>query len=323
MLVICFCRSICCVFALQECFMDANGTSTGEPGSLSVADTNEIIPIINQIRAEKSCAFDVVVRSQDYHPENHISFGPTHGLEPFSHLAGKGELPLTCVNPQSGKTKDASCCPTYHIAPYDCETKLCPVTDAVLEQKSAVPMDSPACTICKDTPEECYETTQAMWTNHCLQEGDSSFPPKLNTEPTDIVVQKGGNLYVDAYSAFMDNTRKLKTELDDILKDKEVDTIYIMGIATDYCVYYSTVDALMLGYEVYLVLDACRGIAPDTIEVALADMESKGAKIVNSTDVFALECVADDEPEEVDSSDAVSTFALSTVLLLVGIASTL
>ena len=287
--------------------MDANGTASGEAGSLAVADTNEIIPIINGIRAEKSCAFDVVIRSQDFHTEDHISFGPTHGLEPFAHLAGKGELPLTCVTPESGKTSDASCCPTYHIQPYDCETMLCPVTttadDTVAQTRSLdAVLSSPACSICKETPDECYKTTQAMWTNHCLQDGDSSFPPTLVTESTDIVVQKGGNQHVDAYSAFMDNTRKLKTDLDDILKDKEVDTIYIMGIATDYCVYYSTVDALMLGYNVNLVLDATRGIAPETVDAALEDMIAKGAVVLNSTDVLALECESDSNKEADESA---------------------
>ena len=150
--------------------MDANGTASGEPGSLAVADTHEIIPIINELRAEKSCAFDVVIRSQDFHTEDHISFGPTHGLEPFAHLAGKGELPLTCVTPESGKTSDASCCPTYHIEPYDCDTMLCPVTttagDIAQTRSLDALLSSPACSICQEAPDECYATTQAMWTNH-------------------------------------------------------------------------------------------------------------------------------------------------------------
>jgi nicotinamidase-related amidase len=225
------------IIDVQDCFMEASGTASGQDGSLPVADTASIIPIINQIRTEKSCLFDVVVRSQDYHTANHISFGPTHGLEPFSHLAGLGELPLTCVNPSSGLTQDASCCPTFHIDPYNCTTKLCPDVENSLEGAYEATMDSPACSICKDTPEECFGTTQAMWTNHCLQTEDSNFPPSVITQDSDIIVQKGGNPYVDSYSAFMDNARKLKTPLDEILQDHDVGTIYIMGIATDYCKY--------------------------------------------------------------------------------------
>lgn len=215
--------------------MDAEGTDSGEPGSLSVGDTHEIIPIINNLRTEKECRFDVVVRSEDFHPENHVSFEPTHGLEPFAHLAGKGELPLMCVNPESGMATDGSCCPTYHIESYDCDTMLCPVIDSSkpLERTMDAVLSTPACTICLDSPEDCFETTQAMWTNHCLQDGDSTFPSTLLSESTDIVVQKGGNEYLDSYSAFMDNTKKIKTELDDVLKDLDVGTVYILGIATD------------------------------------------------------------------------------------------
>jgi len=75
-----------------------------------------------------------------------------------------------------------------------------------------------------------------MWTDHCLQTGDSTFPPSLVTKPTDIIVQKGTNTYVDAYSAFMDNSGNLKTSLDATLQANAVDTLYVAGIATDVCV---------------------------------------------------------------------------------------
>jgi hypothetical protein len=73
--------------------MEASGTASGQDGSLPVADTAAIIPIINQVRIEKSCLFDVVVRSQDYHTVNHISFGPMHGLEPFPISLVSGSFP--------------------------------------------------------------------------------------------------------------------------------------------------------------------------------------------------------------------------------------
>jgi nicotinamidase-related amidase len=300
------------IIDVQNCFMEASGTSSGQDGSLAVAGTAGIVPIINGIRTEKSCLFDVVVRSQDYHTVNHISFAPTHGLEPFAHLSGKGELPVTCIDPDSGSQQDASCCPTYHISPYDCNTTLCPDTENSPVEALVEIMESPACTICKETPEECFETTQAMWTNHCLQEGDSTFARELITEDSDIVLQKGLYQYVDSYSAFMDNTRRLKTPLDNIMQENNVGTIYIMGIATDYCVYYSVLDALTLGYEVYLVVDASRGIAGETTDAALADMEAKGAMLINSTDVFATECP---KVEEKSTSGAVFTKIARAALL--------
>ena len=292
---------------VQNCFCEGNITSSGEPGSLSVAETASLIPVLNSMREEKSCLFDSVVRSQDFHPPGHISFGPTHGLEPFSHLFGKGELPLMCVSPASGLLTDASCCPTYHVNPdlLDCETQLCPVTasDEVLS--------APACSICKETPEECFETTQAMWTNHCLMEGDSDFPSALMTMDTDVIVQKGTGAFVDAYSAFADNTKRLKSDLDSTLQGLGIETLYVVGIATDYCVYYSALDALELGYEVFVVEDATRGIAPATIAAALADMEEKGATIITVADVMATECPA--EPES-SLSASISSTAGRTIL---------
>eukprot|EP00934_Nitzschia_sp_Nitz4_P003923 Nitzschia sp. Nitz4//scaffold48_size128905//86685//87674//NITZ4_003610-RA/size128905-processed-gene-0.93-mRNA-1//1//CDS//3329553012//3913//frame0 len=281
------------IIDVQDCFMEANGTTSGMDGSLSVEDTASLIPVINEIRTSKSCLFDVVVRSQDYHPEAHISFGPTHGLEPFAHLFGKGELPLTCINPDSGMEADASCCPSYHLnsSAFDCDTTLCPdpaTTDARV-------LEATACTVCSESPEECFETTQAMWTNHCLQDGDTTFPPGLYTEDTDIIVQKGGNLYVDAYSAFMDNTKKIKTELDDVMQENGVETIYLAGIATDYCVYYSALDAISLGYDVYLIEDATRGIAADGVEAALADMIEHNVTIIQASDLLAMECPAEED----------------------------
>jgi len=308
-------KSALLMIDVQNCFCEGNVTSTGEDGSLSVEDTASLIPVLNELREEKACLFDSVVRSQDFHPSNHISFGPTHGLDPFSHLAGKGELPLRCVSPASGLMMDASCCPTYHVDPssIDCETQLCPATttDAVLE--------APACTICQETPEECFDTTQAMWTNHCLQDGDSDFPSMLNTLSTDVIVQKGTGTFVDAYSAFFDNTQRLKSELDNTLQNMDVTTLYVVGIATDYCVYYSALDALKLGYKVVVIEDATRGIAPETVEAALVDMAEKGAAIVNVADIMAMECPAKEVPSPASSSAiTVGIGSHNSILVAVG-----
>ncbi|CAJ1966404.1 unnamed protein product [Cylindrotheca closterium] len=98
---------------VQDCFIgSASVTANGQVGSLPVAGSEEIIPIINRIRDEKSCLFDLVVRTQDFHPTKHISFASTFGLEPYVHITGgKGELELKCVNIGEG-----SCCPEALIA---------------------------------------------------------------------------------------------------------------------------------------------------------------------------------------------------------------
>ena len=101
----------------QDCFMESIVSSTGETGSLVVGDTSSLIPVMNEIRQERDCLFDIVVRSNDSHPSKHISFGSTHGLPPFAHMPiemgglGKGELPVSCLS----SATNPSCCPTYWI----------------------------------------------------------------------------------------------------------------------------------------------------------------------------------------------------------------
>lgn len=289
-------KTVLLVVDVQDCFLEANTTS-GEPGSLSVP-ASHIIPLVNQIRAEKSCLFDEVIFSQDYHPANHISFASTHGLAPFAHLGGRGSLPLMCVTPMSGNTADAACCPAYHINPsaYNCSEVLCPPDNwNYAVNNSGIVTGNAACTTCAQNPESCFSTVQAMWTDHCLQSGDSTFPPTLDKRPEDTVVQKGMNQCVDAYSAFMDNTANLKTELEATLRAKDVDTLYVAGIATDVCVKWTVNDALgnlTHSYTVNVITDATAGVLGNQVEFnsAIAFMEAAGATLVTTADVLAMSC---------------------------------
>merc|ERR1711933_31396 len=79
-------------------------------------------------------------------------------------------------------------------------------------------------------------------------------------------------------------------------------TLFVVGIATDYCVYYSVLDAIQLGYKVKVVLDGTRGIANATVDAAVDDMIEKGAEIITSDDVFAMECPTDGESDSHDRS---------------------
>lgn len=162
-------------------------------------------------------------------------------------------------------------------------TPACPLTDSPATKSSA-------CDVCASEPDKCFDTWQAMWTVHCLQDGDATFPPTLTTAATDIIVQKGTNKYVDAYSAFMDNTKTLKTELDDTLKANEITKLYVAGIATDVCVFFTAMDGIDLGYEVVLIEDASAGIAPSAITSAIETMEANGAVMTTSTDILAMDC---------------------------------
>lgn len=204
-----------------------------------------------------------------------------------------------CVKPTSGNTADASCCPTYYInnhARTDCDTKLCPPENWDYSVNMAdIITGNAACTQCKDNPSSCISTTQAMWTDHCLQTGDSTFPPSLSKESTDVIVQKGGNRYVDAYSAFADNTQNLKTSLDQTLQSAGIDTLYIAGIATDVCVLATARDALssMTGaYTVKVITDATAAVQGNqaNYDAALAEMTTLGATMITTADVLSESC---------------------------------
>lgn len=291
-------RSALLLIDVQDCFLESNTTS-GVAGSLPVP-ASQIIPVINQIREQKDCLFDVVVRTQDFHPDNHISFGSTHGLPPFAHLA-KGGLPVTCMKPTSGNTADASCCPTQFLdsAAVDCSSQLCPPADWSWEANNVDFVSAnPACTTCSQNPSLCFDDVQLMWTDHCQQTGDSSFPPSLVTRQDDVIVQKGTNTYVDAYSAFMDNSGNLKTSLDATLQAHGVDTLYVAGIATDVCVKWTVRDALGNStgqYRVKVISDASAGLPYGSTPTQLHDealewMRNQGAEIITSADLLAMDC---------------------------------
>lgn len=275
---------------VQDCFLEPSVTSTGEPGSLEVADTGSLIPTINEAREQKDCLFHLTVRTNDVHPKSHISFADTHGLPPFAHARlGKGGLPITCTN----SLQSASCCPTYWVDgkdSQDCDKVLCPVEANMTQQNIDHVLASPACSYCKENGDNCFTTKQAMWPDHCIQGQESGVPPSLITSAKDIILPKGDNDYVDSYSAFFDNTRNIKTPLDAILKSHNIDTVYLMGIATDYGVKSSAVHAVFLGYKVVVILDASRHIAEDTYEAALKEMRNIGATIIDTQDLLEMEC---------------------------------
>lgn len=282
------------VIDVQDCFLDKDTTS-GKPGSLSVP-ASHIIEIVNRVREEKSCWFDEVIFSQDFHPSNHISFGSTHGLAPFSHLGGKGSLPLRCI--KSGKDRAAACCPTSYVSPsdVDCTTQLCPPEGwNYTVSNPGIINGNKACSFCKENPTECFDTHQAMWTDHCLATGDATFPPKLIKKENDVVIKKGTNQFVDAYSAFMDNTHSYHTELAKHLNSKGIDTIFVVGIATDVCVYETVRDAIEQVpsiKNVYVIKDATAPVLGNMVnfDAKIDDMQFLGANVFTSQQVHDASC---------------------------------
>lgn len=130
---------------------------------------------------------------------------------------------------------------------------------------------------------------QMMWPDHCVENTkDADFHPALNVSAIEFIQQKGTNPSVDSYSAFRDNDQATKTGLDAWLKQKGVTTLDIMGLATDYCVKFSAIDALDMlpGVTIRLIADGCRGIDAQSVQKALDDMQAAGVKIINSDDVL-------------------------------------
>lgn len=123
-------------------------------------------------------------------------------------------------------------------------------------------------------------TEQHLWPEHCVQgTSGAQFLPGLQTDRIDFVIRKGQDLFVDSYSAFFDNNGQNKTTLDEYLQSKNISTVIVVGIATDFCVKYTALDAQRLGYKVKVILDACRGVdINNSIEKALEELKrSRGS----------------------------------------------
>ena len=122
---------------------------------------------------------------------------------------------------------------------------------------------------------------QVLWPRHCVQGSDgAAFHPALNTDRADLVIRKGFRPAIDSYSAFFENDRTTATGLDGYLRDRGINRLVLAGLATDFCVAYSALDAARLGYEVALRMDLCRAIDLDGSLAAMCDaMRAAGIRL--------------------------------------------
>jgi nicotinamidase/pyrazinamidase len=131
--------------------------------------------------------------------------------------------------------------------------------------------------------------SQILWPVHCVQGSKgAAFHSDLNQEEWKAIFQKGKNPAVDSYSGFFDNARRGDTGLGDFLKKNGILTVYIAGLALDYCVKYTALDAISLGFETFLVVDATRAVNLNSTDGAEAIQELRlaGVKIIQSTDLI-------------------------------------
>ena len=126
---------------------------------------------------------------------------------------------------------------------------------------------------------------QILWPDHCVQgTPGAQFVATLKVNRIDRIFSKGTDRSIDNYSGFYDNGHRLATGLDEYLHGQKVTAVYVMGLATDYCVKFSALDARQLGFQTYLIEDGCRGVDlnPGDVSQALEQLRLAGVEITKS-----------------------------------------
>lgn len=127
---------------------------------------------------------------------------------------------------------------------------------------------------------------QTLWPDHCVQgTAGAALHPGLDIPQVELIVRKGYRAGIDSYSAFRENDRKTPTGLAGYLRERGFERVTVCGLALDYCVFFSAIDAREAGFEVEVALDACRGIGLDGSQVrALAAMRDADVRLISSED---------------------------------------
>ena len=125
--------------------------------------------------------------------------------------------------------------------------------------------------------------SQILWPDHCVQGSTgANFHRDLNTNKSDLILRKGSNPKIDSYSAFFENDKNTTTGLEGYLIKKDIKRLYLCGLAFDYCVFYSALDGVKLGFEVYVFKDLTKAIdLNDSKKTAKKSMIEKGIKLIN------------------------------------------
>lgn len=193
-----------------------------EGGALAVPNASEIIDPINRMAP----TFERVIVTQDWHPEDHVSFAASHEGK---NVGDKIQLPYG---------------------------------------------------------------EQMLWPVHCVEgTRGADLAPGLRLPMSRVIaILKGNHKDVDSYSGLLEADRKTHTGFHAYCEDRFVNRLYICGLATDFCVMWTALDAIHLGYEVYLVTDATRGIDVNgSLEAAMDHMKMAGVKMVTAEEVINRE----------------------------------
>jgi len=129
----------------------------------------------------------------------------------------------------------------------------------------------------------------ASWPEHCVQgTRGADFHEKLDLKPVSLIIRKGFRLGLDSYSTFFENDRCTSTGLEGAIKQLNIETVIIGGLATDYCVFYSAMDSRRLGFNTIVIEDAVRGVdsPAGSVEKALAEMGAAGILFASSAQLL-------------------------------------
>jgi nicotinamidase/pyrazinamidase len=125
--------------------------------------------------------------------------------------------------------------------------------------------------------------TQTLWPDHTLQGSPGAeLHPELSLPHANLIVRKGFRKGIDSYSAFLENDHWTSTGLAGYLRDRGLTAVFLCGLAWDYCVGYSALDGIELGFDVTVIEDAVRGIAPETMAAMSARWDEAGVKRIQS-----------------------------------------
>lgn len=128
---------------------------------------------------------------------------------------------------------------------------------------------------------------QTWWPDHCVQHSNgAALHPLLDSQGICVIMDKGQDPRIDSYSGFFDNGHRQQTGLHDWLSQRQITHLVILGLATDYCVKFTVLDALDLHYQVDVITDGCRGvnITPQDSALAFQDMAAAGATLYTLAD---------------------------------------
>lgn len=123
---------------------------------------------------------------------------------------------------------------------------------------------------------------QVLWPDHCVQGTDGAdFHADLDVDRADLILRKGFRREIDSYSAFFENDQTTPTGLEGYLRSRDITRLDFVGLATDFCVAWSALDAVRLGFEARVLTDLCRGIDLDgSMAKALKDMRAAGVDLI-------------------------------------------